>query len=122
MTPTEIRQELIFAVGCPYLDKTVVLKKATWYGHITSNHPEIKNCIPLIKEVLSGKRKGVRIFRVKKDPSRVALYYPCPNLQPYNDIIKIAINLKDNDNAEIAVITTVHGLKHLPGNTMEEII
>jgi len=38
-----------------------------------------------------------------------------------NQRIKIAINLVDNVNAEIAVITTVYGLNNLPGNDMEEI-
>jgi len=35
-------------------------------------------------------------------------------------MIKIAINMVDNVNAEVAVVATVYGLNNLPGNSMEE--
>ncbi|MFH1645051.1 MAG: hypothetical protein ABIB11_01385 [Candidatus Omnitrophota bacterium] len=108
----------IISVYCSYLKRTVVLYKKIWYYKILLGHPEVRNRVSLIREILSKNDETVLKYRKKRDKNKIAVFKECPHLRPNNRFIKIALNLLDS---KTAVITTVHGVYNLPQSDMEEI-
>lgn len=106
-----MQKDIVFSVFCPYLKRSVILTKATWYGKIAPSHPEVENRLELIKEILSKDDKSILQYRAKGDPKRIALFKECPHLLPLNRYIKIAIRLISEEEG---IVTTVHGKYDLP--------
>ncbi len=110
------KDEAVFSISCPYLRRTITLKKETWLYKIIPAHQEVENRLDLISEILSRDDPTVKKYRQRGEPDRIALFKECPHLLPHNKYIKIAVRLTSNDEG---VVTTVHGKRRLPSN-MEE--
>ena len=115
---SKTKEAQIFSFLCPYLGRTVILKKETWVFKIIPEHPEISNRLDLIKEILSKDTPDISKYRKRRDPHKIALFQKCPHLLPFNQYIKIALHLTNQNEA---IVTTVHGQNNLPGHDMEEI-
>ena len=111
------KDEAVFSIPCPYLRRTITLKKATWFGKIIPGHQEVENRLDLIRGVLSKDDPTVKKYRQRGESDSIALFKEIPHLLPHNKYIKIAIRLTSNTEG---VVTTVHGIFNLPSN-MEEI-
>lgn len=112
------KSDILLSVYCPYLNRSVNLKKDTWYHKIIEAHPEVSNCIKLIEQILSTNDKSILKYRRKKHPNEIAIFKEVPHLLPLNRYIKIGLKLL---NDKEAIVTTVHGKYNLVNLDMEVI-
>ena len=112
------KKDQVFSLLCPYLGRTAVLYRETWIYKIIPEHPEVNNRLDLVKEIISKDTPEILKYRKRRDPHKIALFKKCPHLLPYNQYIKVALHLINQNEA---VITTIHGQNNLPSNDMEAI-
>ena len=111
-------EDIFFAVLSPYLKRTVILTKETWFRKIVPGHPEVSNRIELVKKVLTQDDKDLEKYKDRRNPDKMAILKECPHLRPLNKYIKVAVELI---NSNRAVVTTVQGINNLLDLYMEEI-
>lgn len=121
MNSIKTKQSLLFSVECPYLGRTVVLKKGTWYGKIVLAHPEMNGRLDLVKDIIEEKVEGVKVYRKKNNRDSVRIYYHCPDILKYQEYLRVGVNVIDKFNAEVSVITTAFGTNNTSIDGMEEI-
>ena len=112
------RREEVFRVRCVHIGRDACLYKDTWHYKIVKDHAEVRSKIGFIKDTLEKQNSAITKFRKKRNHEEIAIFRECQDFMPYYRYLKIGLKILD---ANLAVVTTVHGQHSAPPKDMEPI-
>lgn len=102
MKETFLGRAVCFKVPCPGFKREVLLYEHVWYGHIMPEHPKMDGRRPLVEQIVKN-LKSADIFQyTTSSAEQWFTEFFCVHFRPYNDYLRVAFKLLDENTAMIA--------------------